>query len=98
MGVIFFGSKNDLRWVYKPEETQEAQVDQIKAIAKINKENDGYVGPNRELRLEAKIPMSVEYNWCMMRGIPVHMHAEYMKKHYKELLTEFPVFKAVEKL
>jgi hypothetical protein len=98
MGVSFFGTKDNPRWVYTPEKTKDSHVDYIKKVSGINKERDGYTGPKRELRLEAKIPMSVEYNWCMMKGIPVHLHSSYMSKHYKELLSEFPVFKVVEKL
>ena len=98
MGVQFFGSIDSPNWVYTPEKTADSHVNMIKDIAKINKETDGYVSKKRELRLEAKIPLSVEYNWCMNKGIPVHKHSAYMTKHYRELLAEFPVFQIVEKI
>ena len=98
MGVSFFGTKDNPRWVYTPEVTQDAHVEHIKKVGMVNKERDGYTGPKRELRMEAKIPMSVEYNWCMLKGIPVGQHASYMTKNLKKFLAEFPVFKVVEKL
>lgn len=98
MGVEFFGDPNNPKYVFTPEKTRDSHVNMIKSIAKANKETDGYMGPKKELRLEAKIPLSVEYNWCMLKGIMPEKHGAYMKKHLKEFLAEFPVFKVVEKL
>ncbi len=98
MGVHFYGSKDNPKWVYTPENTSDAQVNFIKDVAKLNKLSDGYVSKKKELRLEAKIPLSVEYNYCMMKGIMPDKHGAYMKKHLKDFLAEFPVFKVVNSL